>query len=99
MFYLFAYGFSTLGAFTVVSMIRNADGEEYTRNPAWAGLGRRSPAAGMVFSLFLLAIAGIPLTSGFVSKFAIFQAAATAGLPLVVVGVITSAIAASPMCG
>ena len=41
----------------------------------WAGLGRRYPLVGVVFSLFLLAFAGIPLTSGFVSKFAVFKAA------------------------
>jgi len=95
MFYLVAYGFSTLGAFTVVSMIRDADGEEDTDTSRWAGLGRRSPAAAAALALFLLAIAGIPLTSGFVSKFAIFQAAATSGAPvLVVVGALSSAIAA-----
>jgi NADH-quinone oxidoreductase subunit N len=44
--------------------------------------------------LFLLALAGIPLTSGFVGKFAVFAAAYDAGLaPLVVVAVIASAIA------
>jgi NADH-quinone oxidoreductase subunit N len=48
-----------------------------------------------VFSLFLLAFAGIPLTSGFVSKFAVFKAAGEGGaIPLVIVGVIASAIAA-----
>ncbi len=61
----------------------------------WAGLGRRYPLVGVVFSLFLLAFAGIPLTSGFVSKFAVFKAAGQGGaIPLVVVGVIASAIAA-----
>ena len=50
---------------------------------------------GVVFSLFLLAFAGIPLTSGFVSKFAVFKAAGEGGaIPLVIVGVIASAIAA-----
>jgi NADH-quinone oxidoreductase subunit N len=45
--------------------------------------------------MFLLAFAGIPLTSGFVSKFAVFKAAAQAGaVPLVVVGVIASGVAA-----
>ena len=61
----------------------------------WAGLGRRYPLVGVVFSLFLLAFAGIPLTSGFVSKFAVFKAAGQGGaIPLVIVGVIASAIAA-----
>jgi NADH-quinone oxidoreductase subunit N len=95
LFYLFAYGFSTLGAFAVVSLIRNADGEEETAMARWAGLGRRYPLVGIVFSLFLLAFAGIPLTSGFVSKFAVFKAAAQGGaVPLIIVGVIASAVAA-----
>jgi NADH-quinone oxidoreductase subunit N len=95
LFYLFAYGFSTVGAFAVVSLVRTADGEEETVMARWAGLGRRSPLLGAVFSLFLLAFAGIPLTSGFVSKFAVFKAAGEGGaIPLVVVGVLASAIAA-----
>ena len=95
LFYLFAYGFSTLGAFAVVSVVRNAAGEEETDMSRWAGLGRRHPLVGVVFSLFLLAFAGIPLTSGFVSKFAVFKAAAEGGAaPLVIVGVCASAIAA-----
>lgn len=95
LFYLFAYGFSTVGAFAVVSLVRGADGQEETAMARWAGLGRRNPLVGAVFSLFLLAFAGIPLTSGFVSKFAVFKAAGEGGaIPLVVVGVIASAIAA-----
>jgi len=95
LFYLFAYGFSTLGAFAVVSVVRNATGDEETDMTRWAGLGRRHPLVGVVFALFLLAFAGIPLTSGFVSKFAVFKAAAEGGAaPLVIVGVVASAVAA-----
>ena len=95
LFYLFAYGFSTVGAFAVVGLVRDVDGEEDTALARWAGLGKRYPLVGIVFSLFLLAFAGIPLTSGFVSKFAVFKAAGEGGaIPLVVVGVIASAIAA-----
>ncbi len=95
LFYLFAYGFSTVGAFAVVGLVRDHNGEEDTAMARWAGLGRRYPVVGIVFSLFLLAFAGIPLTSGFVSKFAVFKAAGEGGaIPLVIVGVIASAIAA-----
>ncbi|AOW91950.1 NADH-quinone oxidoreductase subunit N [Rhodococcus sp. WMMA185] len=94
MFYLFVYGFSTLGAFAVVTLVRDSRGE-VTDLSRWAGLGRQSPLLGSVFALFLLAFAGIPLTSGFVAKFAVFQAALAGGAaPLVIVGVISSAIAA-----
>ena len=95
MFYLVAYGFSTVGAFAVVSLVRNADGDEDTSMDRWAGLGRDRPLVGAMFSLFLLAFAGIPLTSGFVSKFAVFSAAAQGGaVPLVIVGVVASGVAA-----
>jgi NADH-quinone oxidoreductase subunit N len=95
MFYLVAYGFSTLGAFAVVALVRNADGEEETDMSRWAGLGRERPLVGAMFSMFLLAFAGIPLTSGFVAKFAVFKAAAEGGAaPLVIVGVVASGVAA-----
>lgn len=94
LFYLLAYGFTTIGAFAVVTLVRNAGGEA-THLSQWAGLGRRSPVVAGIFGLFLLAFAGIPLTSGFTSKFAVFSAAASGGaVPLVVVGVLASAVAA-----
>jgi NADH-quinone oxidoreductase subunit N len=95
MFYLVAYGFSTLGAFAVVSLVRNADGDEDTELSRWAGLGRERPLVGAMFSMFLLAFAGIPLTSGFIAKFAVFNAAEQSGAaPLVIVGVVASGVAA-----
>lgn len=94
LFYLAAYSFVTIGAFAVVTLVRDAGGEA-THLSKWAGLGRRSPLVAAVFAVFLLAFAGIPLTSGFAGKFAVFKAAAEGGaVPLVVVGVIASAIAA-----
>lgn len=94
LFYLAAYSFVTIGAFAVVTLVRDAGGEA-THLSKWAGLGRRSPLTAAVFAVFLLAFAGIPLTSGFSGKFAVFKAAAEGGAGvLVVVGVISSAIAA-----
>ncbi|MEU7201635.1 NADH-quinone oxidoreductase subunit NuoN [Streptomyces sp. NPDC045470] len=94
LFYLAAYSFVTLGAFAVVTLVRDAGGEA-TQLAKWAGLGRRSPLTAAVFAVFLLAFAGIPLTSGFTGKFAVFKAAAESGAGwLVVVGVLSSAIAA-----
>ena len=95
LFYLVAYSFSTVGAFAIVNLIRNADGVEDATVSHWAGLGQRSPLVGVMFAMFLLAFAGIPLTSGFVSKLAVFKAAAQGGaVPLVIIGVIASGIAA-----
>lgn len=95
LFYLVAYSFSTVGAFAVVGLVRNADGVEDATLSHWAGLGQRSPIVGAMLSMFLLAFAGIPLTSGFVSKLSVFKAAAQGGaVPLVIIGVISSGIAA-----
>jgi NADH-quinone oxidoreductase subunit N len=94
LFYLVAYGFSTIGAFAVVTVVRDAGGEA-THLSRWAGLGKESPVVAGVFAFFLLAFAGIPLTSGFTGKWAIFTAAWEGGAwPLVVVGVVMSAVAA-----
>jgi NADH-quinone oxidoreductase subunit N len=94
LFYLVAYGFTTIGAFAVVTLVRDSAGEA-THLSQWAGLGRRSPLVAGVFALFLLAFAGIPLTSGFTGKFAVFSAAIEGGAtPLVIVGVVMSAVAA-----
>ncbi|SFM25196.1 NADH-quinone oxidoreductase subunit NuoN [Nocardia asteroides NBRC 15531] len=95
LFYLLAYGLGTVGAFAVVSLVRDASGDEATALSQWAGLGRRSPWLASVFALLLLSFAGLPLTSGFVGKFAVFAAASGAGYTfLVIVGVLCSAIAA-----
>ncbi|MCU1643769.1 MAG: nuoN [Nocardia sp.] len=95
LFYLAVYGLGTLGAFAVVSLVRDENGDEATSLSAWAGMGRRSPWLASIFSLFLLSFAGIPLTSGFIAKFAVFEAASSGeAATLVIVGVISSAIAA-----
>ncbi len=96
LFYLVAYGFTVIAAFGIVTLVRDADGEA-THLSRWAGLGRRSPMYAGLFTFLLLAFAGIPLTSGFTSKFAVFSAALGGNLAwLVIVGVISSMILAFP---
>jgi NADH-quinone oxidoreductase subunit N len=93
-FYLFAYGVATVGAFAVVTLVRDSAGEVTDLN-RWKGLGKRSPFAATSFALFLLAFAGIPLTSGFIGKFSIFSAAYESGAKgVVIAGVLSSMIAA-----
>jgi len=93
-FYLFAYGIATVGAFGIVTLVRDSSGEVTDLN-RWAGLGKRSPFIATVFATLLLAFAGIPLTSGFIGKFSIFSAAYESGNKgVVIVGVLSSAIAA-----
>jgi NADH-quinone oxidoreductase subunit N len=96
MFYLVAYGFSVLAAFGIVTLVRDADGEA-THLSRWAGLGKKSPLFAATFTFILLAFAGIPLTSGFTSKFAVFGAAVEGGQTwLVIFGVISSMLIAFP---
>jgi NADH-quinone oxidoreductase subunit N len=94
MFYLLTYGLTTLGAFAVLTLVRDGDGEAGHLSQ-WAGLASRSPVTAAVMSLFLLALAGIPLTAGFTAKFGVFRAAIEEGAwPLVVVALLASAVAA-----
>jgi NADH-quinone oxidoreductase subunit N len=94
MFYLVTYGFTTIAAFGVVTLVRRGN-EEAGDLSAWQGLGRRAPLLAGTFAFLLLALAGIPLTSGFTGKFAVFSAAiAGHATVLVVIGLVASAVAA-----
>lgn len=101
LFYLLAYGLATVGAFAVVTLVREVNAgpggavvAEATHLTQWAGLGRRHPVLAGAFTLFLLSFAGIPLTGGFIGKFAVFSAAVEGNLAwLAVVGVVASAAA------
>lgn len=96
LFYLAAYAASTVGVFAVAGLVRDSEGAEITDLRSWTGLGRRQPVIAAAFAVLLLALAGIPLTSGFIAKFAVFSAAVDAGAVwLVVLGVLSSAVAAS----
>lgn len=93
-FYLATYGLTTVGAFAIVTLIRDSNGEVTDLN-RWAGLAKRSPLVATLFSAYLLGFAGIPLTAGFIGKFSIFSAAYEAGgKALVIAGVLSSAAAA-----
>ena len=94
LFYLVAYAATVIGAFGVV-MVVSARGERHTSLSAYAGLARRSPVAAGLLTLFLLSLAGIPPTVGFVAKVAVFRAATEAGYWfLVLIGVLASVVAA-----
>jgi NADH-quinone oxidoreductase subunit N len=72
-FYLIAYAFMTIGAFAVVIVMRQRGliGDELDDLD---GLYQRSPAAALLLLIFMLSLAGIPPTAGFVGKYFIFQA-------------------------
>lgn len=100
LFYVLAYGLTTVAAFGIVTLVRSLDEDgndvgEATHLSQWAGLGRRSPVLAAAFTFLLLAMAGIPLTSGFIAKVGVFSAAVTGGVAwLAVLGVLASAAAA-----
>ncbi|HEY0904576.1 MAG TPA: NADH-quinone oxidoreductase subunit NuoN [Marmoricola sp.] len=94
LFYVTTYGLMTIAAFAVVTVVRDSGGEA-THMSRWAGLGKESPLVAGVFAFLLLGMAGIPLTSGFTGKWAVFAAALAAGAwPVVIVAVLMSAVAA-----
>lgn len=99
LFYVLAYGIAAVGTFAIVTLVREVDADgvvlgEATHLSQWAGLGKRHPWLAGAFSLFLLSFAGIPLTAGFIAKFAVFSSAVQGGAtPLAVAGVVASAVA------
>jgi NADH-quinone oxidoreductase subunit N len=94
-YYLAGYGLATMGAFAVVMCVRGRAGE----NPdlsGWAGFGRRNPALGVAMTIFLLSMAGIPLTGGFIGKVFSFGLAWNNGYQwLVVVALVFSLVTAA----
>ena len=94
LFYLLAYSLMILGAFGVVMLV-SSRGEEATTLSSYAGLYRRSPLLAGLLTLFLLSMAGIPPTAGFIAKVSVFGAAIGAGhWELALIGVLASVVAA-----
>jgi NADH-quinone oxidoreductase subunit N len=90
--YMAAYTLTNLGAFAIVSALaREKEKRVYLSD--YAGLSLRSPFLSASLSIFLLSLAGIPLTVGFMVKFYVFRAALEAHLVwLVIIAVLNSAI-------
>ena len=99
-FYLVAYAIATVGAFGIVTLVHETDAEgnilgEATALSKWKGLGKTNPMLATAMTIFLLSFAGIPLTSGFMGKFAVFSAGVASGeTVLVVIAVLASAATA-----
>jgi NADH-quinone oxidoreductase subunit N len=91
--YLFAYLVTNVGAFAVVIAFENATGKTEVKD--YAGLIRRSPWLAVLLLIFLLSLAGIPPTAGFIGKFYVFGAAVQARMwVLAAVAAVNSVIAA-----
>ena len=92
LFYTLAYTVTNLGAFAVVLAFRR-QGEEVLELDDYAGLGLKYPALGAAMTLFMVSLAGLPPTAGFLGKLYLFRAALGAGRTgLVIVGVLTSVV-------
>lgn len=94
LFYLASYAFMNLGAFAIVTHFSRKH-ERYVLVEDFAGFGQKQPITAMLFTIFLLSLIGVPLTSGFFGKFYIFKAAIDSKLFwLAVLGLLNSAVAA-----
>jgi NADH-quinone oxidoreductase subunit N len=94
LFYLLGYSFMTLGAFAVAVALGKR-GEESLSVRGWGGLGWKYPLQGVAMSLFMLSLAGIPMTVGFVGKFYVLSAAISEGyVALVLVAVVNAVVGA-----
>jgi NADH-quinone oxidoreductase subunit N len=96
-FYMLGYVVINIGAFAIIEVIARR-GDKRTEISDYAGIGFKSLGLATALSLFLLSLAGIPLTAGFMSKLLVFKSAWAAGVNnkffyyLVVIGVINSAV-------
>lgn len=94
LFYLLAYTFMVAGSFGVAAVVgRKGDGRHALAD--YRGLGRTRPGLALVFSVFLLAQAGVPFTAGFLAKFYVIGAAVDSGrYPLAVVAMLAAVVSA-----
>jgi NADH-quinone oxidoreductase subunit N len=93
LFYLVVYTLQLVGAFAVVGAVSGPANSESDLD-SYRGLGRRSPVLAGSFTVLLLGMAGLPVTSGFIAKFGVFSQAWSTGYEwLVVVAVLASVVA------
>lgn len=93
LYYMLAYAFMNIGAFTVV-IVLGRKGEENLNLEDYSGLATRHPALAFTMAVFMFSLAGIPPLAGFFGKFYVFSAAIKAGyIGLAVIGVLNSVIA------
>lgn len=93
LFYMAAYVATAGGAFGVLALLER-DGERMTTLEGLKGLGQRRPYLAAALTVFMLSLAGIPATGGFLGKWMVFSVAVRAELiPAAVVGVLLSVVA------
>jgi len=94
LYYLMAYSFMNIGAFTAVIALQRK-GDNGSDLDSFAGLGVRHPFIALCMSIFLLSLAGVPPLAGFMGKFYVFSTAIKAQYYwLAIIGFLTSVVAA-----
>ena len=94
LFYLLAYTFLILGSFAVVAVVARV-GDRRTSLGSYRGLARNRPGLAFAFTVFLLAQAGAPFTSGFLAKFYVISAAVEANSYAIAVIAMLAAVVAT----
>ena len=90
--YLLLYAVLVIGSFGVVTVVV---GDEDATLDTFRGLSKRKPLVAIAFTIFLLAQAGVPFTSGFVAKFGVIQAAVSEeSYALAVIAMVAAVVAA-----
>jgi NADH-quinone oxidoreductase subunit N len=93
LFYVAAYAVMNIGAFAVIQVLSGKD-DQSTNLAGFDGLAARNPLLAAAMAVFMLSLAGIPPTAGFMAKLYVFSAAVQAGyVELAIIGVLTSAVA------
>jgi NADH-quinone oxidoreductase subunit N len=93
LFYVAAYAVMNIGAFAVIQVLSGRD-DQSTDLDRFDGLASRSPLLAAAMAVFMLSLAGIPPTAGFMAKLYVFSAAVQGGyVELAIIGVLTSAVA------
>ena len=92
--YLFAYAVLVAGTFAIVALVaRLGDGD--TSLDSFRGLGKQRPLLAIALTVFLVAQAGVPFTSGFIAKFGVIRAAVEEhSYALALIAMLTSVVAA-----
>ena len=92
--YLLAYAVMVAGTFGVVTLV-SRQGDEHTDLDAFRGLGRTRPVLALALTVFLIAQAGVPFTSGFIAKFGVIRAGVDEeSYALALIAMISSVVAA-----
>jgi NADH-quinone oxidoreductase subunit N len=80
MYYLGVHVFMTAGAFGILALLQQR-GAASTRLVDLEGLYRRSPRAALLLLVFMMSLAGVPPTAGFLAKYYIVKALLAAPHP------------------